>query len=123
MTTTLCPNPRCKLRHKGHRDAELLHREASRVVTRAAEMPLAEALQHMRIGFLALGLELSGFCCNCVLEAHGNVAGMVFDAHVTVQAAEEAMQAATRTPEEEQAIQDAYVERHVCRVIPFRRTQ
>lgn len=85
--------------------AEVAHHETMRALTRAAELPEAEAKTYLSITLLRIALELRGQCPNCVLNAQADARGTV---ETTRQV--DAQLAAVSDP-------------HVCIVIPIRRVQ
>lgn len=73
----MIPCPSCGREHRGPRDLTLIHEELSRVHARAAEMPIPDAAAFLRVHLLALGLELSAICSNCILTVQDVLAGAV----------------------------------------------
>lgn len=77
------------------------------MLQRAAEMPIGEAKEYMRVHFLRLGFEMSGFCPGCVLDAQTMLGGSAFSA---------TFKSVRETEEVLQAVGDPA---HVCTVIPI----
>lgn len=73
----MIPCPSCGQEHRGPRDLTLIHEELSRVHARAAEMTIPDASAFLRVHLLALGLELSAICPNCILTVQDVLAGAV----------------------------------------------
>lgn len=69
--------PKCAVSHAGPRNLEDVHHALRRVIERAALLPIFDARGFLRVHCLRIGLELSGFCANCTLNAQGDVAGGV----------------------------------------------
>jgi hypothetical protein len=75
MPDIACPS--CGMDHRGPRDLTLLHEELSRIHSRAAEMTVLDAAPFLRVHLLALALELSAICPNCILTVQDVLAGAV----------------------------------------------
>lgn len=104
--------PACRNPHKGPRETSDAHHEAAQVLVRAAERPTAEAKEWMRVNFLRLGFELSGFCPGCVLDAQTMLGAASFSSSF-----------ATVVRETEQAMQGATGEVHLDNVVPIDRAR
>lgn len=102
----ICANAACRQEHRGPREAFDAHHEMARTLMRAAEMATCDAREFMRINFLRLGLEMSGFCPECVIDAQRTVAVLL------------------QTDTQQQAVADKLEELkdravHVCKVLPL----